>query len=405
MKVCMHGVEIGPSKENAIAGGVPNSVIRLAKALTSTEIKTILVTNDRKFREGGEITNNFMLPWVDVQPILIDSKYGSIKYAVEYHFKTVRKIKQINKERSLDIIHGHSGHPGLAIATEVASRVTETPAVHTIYCPVKKDKMSFLYRYFFRGIKKIIAISENVQVSLNAIGIPNKKIEVIPPILDFSVFKPDVGGKNVRNALHIKDDEFAILYLGNLTKAKGIDIVLDALSMVKNQYSNIRLLSGIELTHTGTDVRKKEISSKIKDYHLAQNIIELGLITNVEKVMDAADVVVAPFQNTYYSVADYPLAVLDSMAVGTPVITTGVGGIPEIINNGENGILINPDDSLALSHEIINLINNPRERKEIGKRAASFVREKFPEKKITEMTKQGYKEVIQYYNGGEEFYE
>lgn len=398
MKVCMHGVEMGPSKENVIAGGVPNSVIRLAKALSSIEIKTILVTNDRKFREVGEITDNFMLPWVDVQPILIDGKYGSIEYTVKYHFKTVRKIKQINKERSLDIIHGHSGHSGLAITTEIASRVTETPAVHTIYSPVKKGMKSFLYRYFFRGIKKIIAISDNVKVSLNEIGISNKKIEVIPPVIDFSVFKPDVGGENVRSALNINDDEFAILYLGNLTKTKGIDIVLDAMSVVKKQYPNIRLLSGIELTHSGTDTRKKEILSKIKTHNLAQNIIELGLITNVERVMDAADVVVAPFRNTY-SVADYPLAILDSMAVGTPVITTRVGGIPEIINNSENGILINPDDPLALSQEIINLIENPRERREIGKRATSFAREKFSEKKITELTKQVYEEVIQYYNG------
>ena len=394
LKVCMHGVEMSPSKENVIAGGIPNSVIRLAKALSSIDTKTILVTNDRKFREIGEKTNGFTLPWADVQLILIDGKYANIKYLLKYLFKTVRKLKKINEEERLDILHGHSGHLGLTIVTEVASRFTEIPAVHTIYCPVKTEsKACFFYKYFLKNIKKIIAISENVKTSLNKIGIPSDKIEVIPPILDFSVFKSDVGGKNLRSALNINDDEFVILYLGNLTKTKGIDMILDAMSMVKNRYSNIRLLSGIELTHSGTDKRKKEISSKIKTYNLAQNIIELGLITNVEKVMDAADVVVAPFQNTY-EVADYPLTILESMAVGTPVITTTVGGIPEIINNGENGILINPDDSLALSREITNLIDNPIKRREIGKRAASFVRKKFPEEKITEVTKQVYEEIL-----------
>jgi glycosyltransferase involved in cell wall biosynthesis len=401
----MHGIEMSPSKENVIAGGVPNSVIRLAKALNNIEIKSILITNDRKFRETGEKTTCFTLPWADVQLIPIDGKYANIKYSLKYLFKTVRKIKQINKERGLDLIHGHSGHPGLAIVTEVATRFTKIPAVHTIYSPVKTEsKACFFYKNFLKDIRKIIAISDTVKFSLNGIGISNEKIEVIPPLLDFSVFKPDVGGKNVRSTLNINDDEFVILYLGNLTKTKGIDVVLDAMSMVKKQYPNIKLLSGIELTHSGTDIRKKEISSKIKTYNLSQDIIELGLITNVERVMDAADVVVAPFQNTHL-VADYPLAVLDSMAVGTPVITTMVGGIPEIINSSENGILINPDDPSALSHEIINLIDNPRERREIGKRAASFVREKFPEKEITEMTKQVYKEVIQHYNGREEFYE
>lgn len=393
LKVCMHGVEMGPSKENVIAGGIPNSVIRLAKALNNIEIKPILITNDRKFREIGEKTNGFTLPWADVHLILISGKYASIKYSIKYLLEIVQKIKQINKDERLDIIHGHSGYLGLAMVTEAASRFTGIPAVHTIYCPVKtKSKEYLFYKYFLKSIKKIIAISNNVRTSLNEIGIPYDKIEVIPPIVDFSVFKPSVGGENIRDTLGI-GDEFTILYLGNLTKTKGIDIVLDALNIVKKQFPDTKLISGIELTHSSTDVRKKEILNKINRYNLMQKIIELGLIPNVEKIMDAADVVVAPFQNTY-EVADYPLVVLESMAVGTPVITTRVGGIPELIKSGENGILINPDDPTALAEEIVNLINNPRKHREIGERATSFVREKFPEREIAYMTKQIYEEIL-----------
>jgi glycosyltransferase involved in cell wall biosynthesis len=389
----MHGVEMGPSKENVIAGGIPNSVIRLAKALNNIEIQPILITNDRKFREIGEKTNDFTLSWADVHLILISGKYANIKYSIKYLLKTVQKIKQINEDERVNIIHGHSGHLGLAIVTEAASRFAEIPAVHTIYCPVKtKRKECFFYKYFLKDVKKIIAISDNVKQSLNEIGIPPDKIAVIPPIVDFSIFNPDVSGKNIRDVFGI-GDEFTILYLGNLTKTKGIDTVLDAFGMVKKQYPDIKLLSGIELTHSGTDIRKNEILSKIKTHNLTQNIIELGLIKKVESVMAAADVVVAPFQDTY-GVADLPLVVIESMAVGTPVITTTVGGIPEIVNNGENGILINPDNHLILSREIIKLIENLEERKEIGKKAASFIREKFPENEIIETTKQVYEEAI-----------
>ena len=393
LKVCMHGVEMSPSKENVIAGGVPNSVIRLTKALYSIGIEQILITNDRKFREIHERTNDFTLPWTDTRLVLVNGKYAGVNYSITYLLKIVQGIKRINMEKGLDIIHGHSGHLGLIVVTEVASRFIGVPAVHTIYCPVKtKSKKYFPYRYFLRGTKKIIAISYNIKQSLSKIGIPSDKIEVIPPIIDFSIFKPGVGGENLRDTLGI-GDEFAILFLGNLTKTKGIDTVLDALNIVKKRYPHLKLITGIELTHSGSDIRKKEILNKIKRYNLTQNVIELGLISNVEKVIDAVDVVVAPFQNTYY-VADYPLVVLESMAVGTPVITTKVGGIPEIITNRENGILINPDDPVSLAYEILTLIDNPGKGKEIGKRAASFVREKFPEKKIAEMTKQVYEAII-----------
>ena len=393
LKVCMHGVEMSPSKENVVAGGIPNSVIQLLKTLNGFGMELIFVTNDRKFREIGEKTNNFSLPEADVQLILVEGIYADSKYLLEYFFKTIKKIAQINKERNLDIIHGHSGHLGLAIVTEAASRFTRIPAVHTIYCPVKMEsKVRFIYKYVLKDIKKIIAISDNVKSSLNKIGISNDKIVVIPPLIDFSVFKPNVGGEKLRDTLGI-GAEFTILYLGNLTKTKGIDTVLDALNIVKKQFPNIKLLSGVELTHSGTDARKKEILNKINKYNLMQNITELGLISNVEKVMDAADVVVAPFRNTY-EVADYPLVVLESMAVGTPVITTRVGGIPEILKNGENGILINPDDPTALAYGIINLINNREKRRELSESASSFVREKIRERDIAEMTKQIYEEIL-----------
>lgn len=392
LKVCMHGVEMSPSKENVIAGGVPNSVIRLTKALYGIGIESILITNDRKFREIHERTNDFTIPWMDTHLVLVNGKYAGVKYSITYLLKIIQGIKRINVENELDIIHGHSGHLGLMVATEVASRYVGIPAVHTIYCPVKTKSKKYFYKHFLRGTKKIIAISYNIKQSLSKIGIPSCKIEVIPPLIDFSIFKPGVGGENLRDTLGI-GDEFAILFLGNLTKTKGIDTVLDALNIVKKRYPYVKLIAGIEMTHSGSDIRKMEILNKIKRCNLTQNVIELGLISNVEKVIDAVDVVVAPFQNTY-NVADYPLVVLESMAVGTPVITTKVGGIPEIITDRENGILIDPDDPVTLSYEIMALIDNPEIGKEMGKRAASFVREKFPEKRIVEMTKQVYEAIV-----------
>lgn len=393
MKICMHGLEISPSKENVIAGGVPNNVIRLLNALNDIEINLILVTNDRKFREMSEKNCGFTLPGSDVHLTFIGSKYASIRYLIEYLFKTVQKIMQINKKEKVDIIHGHSGHLGLALVTEIVSRLTRIPAIHTIYCPIdKKGKSWIFYKYFLNNVKEIIAISDNVKYSLNKIGISPEKIRIIPPMVDFSLFRPNVGGKILRSKFGISD-EFTILYLGNLTETKGFDIVLDALNIVKKKYSGIRLFSGIELSHSGTDIKKKEILNKIEEYDLLQNIIELGLIKNVEMFMDAADVVVAPFLNTF-TVADYPLVILESMAVGTPVITTRVGGIPEIIKHGENGLLISSAKPRPLSDEIMYLINNPRKGKEIGKRAASFVREKFSEKMIAEKTKRIYERVL-----------
>lgn len=390
MRICMHCAEASPSKEGVISGGVQNNTLRLIKTIDSMGISTTLVTSDRKYTETSEITNDFMPPWVDIQPLLINADYSSLRFGMKYFIKTVAKMRYVSKRANIDVIHGHSGILALAIITGLSSRFTGIPAVHTLCCPVKKQ--GILCRYFLKNIKKIIATSNCVRVSLERAGIPNNKIEVIPPIVDFSRFKPGAG-KEIRDTLNIPD-EFVILYLGNLGKTKGVDIILDALNLVKSQYPNIKLLSGIELSHTGKDSGRKQIMTKIKNLNLDRNIEEFGLISNVEEAMDIADVYVYPIRDTF-GVMDYPLSILESMAVGTPVITTRVGGIPEIIENYVNGIMIKPNDSRELADKITYLIENPIERKKLSTNGMKFVNEKFNTDKIVSKIIDIYHEVIE----------
>lgn len=392
----MHGVEIGPSKENVIAGGIPNSIIRLVKVLKS-DIKTVIISNDRKFRECNIKTEQFQSTNTEFHFILIKGKYASIKYFIEYTLKTIFLIRKINRNDKIDIIHGHSGHPALGFTTALSGLFTGIPTVHTFYCPINpNNNLIIIYRFFISRLKTIIAISENVQTSLIKAGIPKDKIQIIPVVIDFSEYKWKANRISIRNQLQINNDEFVILYLGNLTTTKGIDNVLKAINKVKENKYSFKLISGIELSHTGNDKRKKEIFEMISKFNLNDYIIELGLIQNVSDIINASDIIVAPFQHTF-DVADYPLTVLEGMAVGIPVITTGVGGIPEIIINEKTGFLVNYDDYIDLAEKIMYLMNESSIKKEIGKNASIFVRKKFSEDAILELTKQMYTEILNGY--------
>lgn len=388
--ICFHGVEISPSKEEVIAGGIPNSIIRLIKLL-SFNVYSIIITNDRKYRETGIITTNFFLPFTEIHMILIKGKYASIKYFLEYFFKVIVKIEHLNKKNKISIIHGHSGHPALAIVTNFASLITRIPSVHTIYCPINpKNKTNCIYNYFFKNINMIIAISENIKASLISVGIPQEKIKVIPPVIDFSKFYWNEKRSLIRKELSLNETDFVILYLGNLTETKGIELILDSLKILKSRDIDFKLISGIELTHTSTDKRRKQIIDKINNYNIKDNIIELGLIKNVPDVMNASDIIVAPFEHTY-DVADYPLTILEAMAVGIPVITTAVGGIPEIISDQDTGIIIDYKNSNNLADHIVNLIKYPELRFNISKNAKLFVKKKFSETDIVDMVYQVYR--------------
>jgi len=389
--ICVHGVEMGPSKEGIVAGGVPNSVFRLSKELAELNIKSQLVTNDRKFREIGEKTTNFIFPYGDIHFTYVNSEYGGYKYSLEYFYKTFDKILEVNDLEGIDVIHGHSGLLDLAIVTGITSKAVDLPSIHTIYCPVRSKRgKNLLLKNQTKFLDQIIAISENIKKSLLEIGVPEEKITIIPPVIDFNKYKPGVAGNSLKKELGIVSDEPVLMYLGNLTEFKRIDTVLDSLYLVKKKFPNVKLLSGIELTHTGTTEREREIYNKINNYDLQDNIIELGLTSDIEKLMDISDIVVAPFSHTY-KVADYPMTVLESMAVGTPVITSPVGGIKEIIKDGNDGLLINPYDERELAKQITDLLRNPEKAEKIGQNASDFMRNDFNQKKLAKKMKGLYK--------------
>ena len=305
--ICMHGVEMGPSKEGTVAGGVPNSVYSLSKVLSEKGIHIEILTNDRKFRENKQITTGFSVPYADINLFLVKNKYPSFFYSIEYFYKTIRMVKKINNRKRIDIIHGHSGLLPLTMITSICGAIENIPAVHTLYCPLNENSNPFyLYKHYSKKIDKMIVISQNIRQSLKKLNISGEKIEIIPPIIDFTKFKPNIGGKELRINLGIKSDDIVLMYLGNLTETKGIDQVLELLNNCKKRYPDVKLLSGLELTHSGTEPRREYIKNKIRQYSLEKNIIEMGLIKNIECYFDAADILVAPFKNTY-EVADYPL--------------------------------------------------------------------------------------------------
>ena len=390
----MHGVEISPSKERVIAGGVSTCVVGLARLLSEAGEEVSVVTNDRAFRETGNRTLDFAPSWGTAYLIRVRGKYGGIRYSASYLSGSLRLIKRLREDGKIDVLHGHSGTLGLALTTGAAAKLAGIPAVHSLYSPIRcPSEVTPFHRLVLGNIKRFIVLSHNTLVSLANVGVPSTRIKIVPPYVDFAFFKRNAEGKALRRELGIEDD-FVILFLGNLTKTKGIDTLVEALSLVKSKSPKFRLLSGIELSCTGTPRREEEIAARIRELDLSENLINLGLVRNMPQLMSAADVTVAPFRNTY-GVADYPIAVLESMAVGTPVITTRVGGLPEIIDNKQNGILIEPADVNGLSNEILNLMNHPEERARLSENAASFVRNKFRANETLEKTRQAYKEALE----------
>jgi glycosyltransferase involved in cell wall biosynthesis len=217
---------------------------------------------------------------------------------------------------------------------------------------------------------KIIAISHYIKRELQAIGFPEKHIEVIHHGIDENIFSPKKPSASLFK-LHpkLKGKKRVVFNPARMGLAKGCDITIQAFRLVKNKFPDaLLLMSG---------------SGNIIDWGLSQNK-EIGFFVSLIKHLNLEDSV---YMNTFsiekemadlYRLADiivYPssveepfgLAMLEGMATAKPVIVTQSGGMPEIIHSDINGYVIPKRNHVALADRIIELLENDDLRKKLGK--------------------------------------
>ena len=373
MNICMVGLGIGKT-HGAFVGGHVNNVINLSKVLAENGFQVHIVTtppihSDRGKSEASyELQNGVTIHIVNVFYDNASNKISEkgrlgLSCGFKSYFQIVSTIKKLHKNESFGVIHGHSGFPWVALIPEYLKVFKGIPSVHTIGCPIKDGwGHRMISKLCLSKLDLTIALSDNVRNSLKNI-IPEHRIKVIPPLIDLSRFNYNFKEKS---------DSPHLLYVGNLSKTKGLHILLRALKIVKKDFPNIKLSLGLDMPLDEFESRNLEIKKELKALDLIENVIPLGIIKNLPEVMARSDMLVAPFTSTYGPM-DYPLSILEAMASGLPVVATNVGGVPEIVSHGERGMLVEPNDPVGLADSIQHLLRNMEEAIGMGRNGHNFV--------------------------------
>jgi glycosyltransferase involved in cell wall biosynthesis len=199
-----------------------------------------------------------------------------------------------------------------------------------------------------------------------------KEVSVIPPAVDTTIFNPNVLGDHKRRELGMDKDTPAILYCGNWSEWKGVEILIKSMVKVIKLFPEAKLILAWGEPYDWYNERKIIINNMIQKLGLSNNIIEVGICGDIEKLMAVSNVYVAPFITTE-RVADRPLSILEAMACGKPIVATNVGGIPEIVENGKNGFLVRPRAPLELAEAICMLLEDKILAERMGRKGAEYV--------------------------------
>jgi glycosyltransferase involved in cell wall biosynthesis len=227
----------------------------------------------------------------------------------------------------------------------VSASLSRRPFVCHLRLP-PPDSFSFQYRYGMRGAVRLIANSRQTRDDYVAHGFRQDRIDVVYNGIDASGCSPARGSGEVRQALGVPPSSFLIAFAGRLHPGKGIDTLVDAVS---------RLASPVDLVIAGREHEdgsgrafEVEVRKAIRDRGVESRCHLVGHVDPIADVFAAADVTVLP------SVVSetFGRAIVESMACGTPVIASRIGGIPEVMTGEFDGHLVLPGDAPALAAKL-----------------------------------------------------
>ncbi|PYJ23112.1 MAG: hypothetical protein DMF42_00205 [Verrucomicrobia bacterium] len=218
--------------------------------------------------------------------------------------------------------------------------------------PIGSKGRAFVFKH---GCSQIVADASVIKRQLvEEHRVDPAKIEVIGSAVDLEKFKPPRDGTKFRREIGVGDNIPLIGNVGMIRPDKGQLVLVEAAHLVLQKRPDARFV----IVGQGTGILKRGINVRhaIDQARLADKIIMAGYRWDTPDVYAACDMIVIASLRTEAS----PIVLREAFASGRPVIATKVGDIPEIIENRQNGLLIQPGDSQALAAAILEFIFDPK---------------------------------------------
>lgn len=238
--------------------------------------------------------------------------------------------------------------------------------IHSSIDPISKIKpLTRLWYGAANKMAKVIAVSNQI-ASTYKLNWPDARVKRIY----MGVNKPDKNRNNSRKYLEVSDSQLMILTVANFNQIKGLDILVKALGRLVDQN---RLDFNTCLYIVGQPEKDiNELKTMIDSLELGHYIKMVGITNEVAHYMASADLYIQPSRSE-----GLPLALMEAASFSLPLIGSRVGGIPEIIIEGQNGFLIPPEDENMLAETIYEMMQNPDLRIILGNNSHSIYNESF----------------------------
>ncbi len=302
-------------------------------------------------------------PWVSIDGLKELSRTSHSKLSL------IKQIIQCIKRHDIDVVHAHCEFTQLYAG--LAAKFCGVPMVATFHrSELGKYQPSTTNRLIRWTSSACVAVSKHrMQLLTDTMGIAQEKCAVVHGGTPVGEIPDDNARRVAKEALQLDRTKCQLLSVGHLGPIKGHQDTLEAIADLPDALrSNLRL----HIAGSGSPQEQAAIQKKIASLGLEPQVNLLGQISNVDEWMLACDLFVLPSHEEAFG-----LVFIEAGAKGLATIATRVGGIPDIINDEETGLLVPPKDPGALGRAVARLVENADLRQTYGQNAHKRVASHF----------------------------
>lgn len=303
-------------------------------------------------------------------------------------FKAISALRDIIQQHSNVLVHSHGYKAD--IHALFAAKLCKVPIVTTVHGWTTENFKVKMYEMFqrisWRFFDRIFCVSKSYYMVALDHSIPSAKlfllyngIKITPSIKDVS----EVDDNPLREQLDIPDDILLVGIIGRLSIEKGHDLFIDIANGVSKEFNKVKFVI------VGDGPERTSLEACVAQKGLEDVVIFAGHQNNMPMIYKSLDIVLMCSHRE-----GLPNVLLESMFNEVPVVTVTVGGIPEVLDNNQGGVLIEGRNAADFSKEVLNLLRNEDERIAMGKLGKKRVCDAFSFEKRMNEVKAHYTELV-----------
>jgi len=288
------------------------------------------------------------------------------------------RMKRLLDRVRPDVVHTHTYFPH--IVARPAARLADVPVVVSSIqtnlaqgrglsgggSPLRSKLVPRLVAFTDRFADRFFVVSRDIEEEYLRRGMPQRKVSYVPNGVHPERFAADVDREAVKRELDIDADACVVGTACSLVPRKRVDLVINLAMQLGSKLPNVVVLI------VGDGPERSNLERLAEDSGVAEKVRFVGARNDVHRILPAMDVFVLAS-----TMEGTSLALMEAMASGTPCVATAVGGTPEIITDGESGLLVPPGDMPSLSKAVLELLEDDGLRETLAQEGQQRIRRNY----------------------------